>query len=111
MSLSGYITLAEAKEQVSIEEDNTAHDAILTRLLGAAEKHAVNWLNIDALSDLEESPVQSPPTIPDDVKSAILLLMGHLFENREAINVGNIVTKLPLGYEDLLWPYRTGLEV
>lgn len=111
MSLSGYITLDEAKEQVSVEAETTVHDNLLTRLLGAAEKHAVNFLNIDSLEDLEESPVTSPPTIPDDVKTAILMLMAHLFDNREAINVGNIVTQVPLGYEALLWPYRIGLEV
>jgi uncharacterized phiE125 gp8 family phage protein len=43
--------------------------------------------------------------IPEPIKQAMLLLIGHLFENREAINIGNIVNKLPHGFEALLWDY------
>lgn len=40
--------------------------------------------------------------IPQRYKAAILLLLGHLYENREAVVVGTIVSKLPLAYESLL---------
>ena len=39
--------------------------------------------------------------IPQRYKAAILLMLGHLYENREAV-VGTIVSKLPLAYESLL---------
>jgi uncharacterized phiE125 gp8 family phage protein len=47
---------------------------------------------------------------PDLIKQAILLLVGHLYENRETVNVGNIVNEFPLGFRDLLMPYVVGDE-
>lgn len=44
--------------------------------------------------------------VPDDIKSAILLLVGHFYENREAVNVGSIVTSMPYAVDALLAPYR-----
>lgn len=44
--------------------------------------------------------------IPEEFKAAMLLMIGHLYVNREAINIGNIVNELPLGWEDLLAPER-----
>lgn len=40
--------------------------------------------------------------VPAELKAALKLLVGHLYENREAVNVGNIVTPLPLALEWLL---------
>lgn len=44
--------------------------------------------------------------VPASIKAAIKLNLSHLYENREAINIGNIVTPIPMAYESLLWPYR-----
>lgn len=45
-------------------------------------------------------------SVPYDIKAAIKLLIGHFYENREAVNVGNMVTPMPLAVESLLWPYK-----
>lgn len=44
--------------------------------------------------------------VPEDLKHAILLLIGHWHMTREAVNVGNIVTEVPLAVDALLQPYR-----
>lgn len=44
--------------------------------------------------------------VPAAIKHAILLLVGHWYANREAVNVGNITTELPLAVDALLRPYR-----
>jgi uncharacterized phiE125 gp8 family phage protein len=44
--------------------------------------------------------------VPEDLKHAILLLVGHWHLNREAVNVGNTVTEVPLAVDALLQPYR-----
>lgn len=44
--------------------------------------------------------------VPAAIVQAILLLVGHWYENREAVNVGNIVTTMPMGVAELLAPYR-----
>lgn len=107
MSISGYVTLDEAKDQVSVELSFAGHDARLTRLIAAAEKWAVEFLNICSLADLEGSPQTSPPTtFPEDVKSAILLHVEAEFDRDE-----KIFTMLLDRAEKMLWPYRVGLGV
>ncbi len=44
--------------------------------------------------------------VPAPIKSAILLLIGHLYENRQDELVGTVVTKLTKNSEWLLHPYR-----
>jgi len=46
--------------------------------------------------------------VPQSIKQAILLLVGHWFENREAVLVGPGATVLPMAVESLLAPYRLG---
>lgn len=45
-------------------------------------------------------------TVPASIKAAILLIIGHLYENREDVVVGRQVADLPKGSEYLLNPYR-----
>ena len=42
--------------------------------------------------------------IPRPMRSAMLLLIGHWWKNREA--VGNVGAAVPLAVDSLLWPYR-----
>lgn len=44
--------------------------------------------------------------VPQAIRRAALLLVGHWYMNREAVNVGNITSELPLGPRALLAPYR-----
>jgi uncharacterized phiE125 gp8 family phage protein len=45
-------------------------------------------------------------TPPAPIKQAILLLIGHWFENREGVVTGTITAELPLAVEALLANYR-----
>jgi len=45
------------------------------------------------------------------VNAAILLICGHLFENRQDVITGTIATQIPNGSLYLLQPYRVGLGV
>jgi uncharacterized phiE125 gp8 family phage protein len=47
----------------------------------------------------------NPGDVPEPLRLAILLLVGHWNENRET--VGNITTELPFTVAALLQPYRT----
>ncbi|HFS7074846.1 TPA: head-tail connector protein, partial [Enterobacter hormaechei] len=42
----------------------------------------------------------------DDVKAAMLLLIGHWYANRESVAIGQTVAEVPLAVEALLQPYR-----
>ncbi|GAB0151110.1 head-tail connector protein [Marinobacterium sp. BA1] len=43
---------------------------------------------------------------PADVRAGLLLLIGHLYENRESVVIGTISSELPMGVSMLLDPYR-----
>lgn len=47
-------------------------------------------------------------SVPESIRQAMLLLMGHYYENREQVVIGQGISiqKLPQGFESLLWPYR-----
>jgi len=45
-------------------------------------------------------------TIPKSLVSAVKLILGHLYANREAVVVGSTAIVLPLGAEHMLWSYR-----
>ena len=46
-------------------------------------------------------------TVSAATRAAMLLQIAHLFENREAVNVGSVVTNLPMGVKALLDTDRT----
>lgn len=44
--------------------------------------------------------------VPNAIKHAMLLIVSHWYDNRDAVNIGNVVTPLPMAVDALLWPYR-----
>lgn len=47
------------------------------------------------------------------IRAAVLLIVGHLYRNREDVVTGSgaAAAKLPMGAEALLWPWRVGLGI
>ena len=46
-------------------------------------------------------------SIPAPIRSAALLMIGHLYQNREAVTgYGAALQETPMGVEALLAPYR-----
>lgn len=48
----------------------------------------------------------SAVTVPPQLKIGILLLSEHLYSNRGAVNVGNIVNEVPLGVASFWAPFQ-----
>jgi len=46
---------------------------------------------------------------PEPLASAVLLMLGHLYENREVVVIGTITAELPLSVQYLLRPYKLHL--
>jgi uncharacterized phiE125 gp8 family phage protein len=47
---------------------------------------------------------------PELLKAAMLLLLGHWFDHREEVNIGNITTVIPVSAADILAQYTVGDE-
>lgn len=47
-------------------------------------------------------------SVPADLKVAMRMLIGHWFEQREAVVTGTIATTIPLAVESILMMYRDG---
>lgn|SRR5574337_1304521 len=44
--------------------------------------------------------------VPEGIRSAIKLILGTLYQYRETIIIGTIVSEMPMAIDSLLWPYR-----
>jgi len=49
-------------------------------------------------------------TVPARLRQAMLMAIGHWYQNRETVSVGNITSNLPLGFDDLVRSVR-GMKV
>lgn len=62
---------------------------------------------VDVLAGYDEgAEPDSDDGIPSLLLQAMYLLIGHWFENHEAVAVGNIATEVPLGVRDICWNFR-----
>lgn len=94
-------------------------DAYLELLIEAAEGQAMDYLNRRFYVDqqaLDEAIAagdagKSPMVSNKQIKAACLLILGHLYANREDVVIGTIATELPQGSKALLTPHRIGWGV
>ncbi|MCK2124314.1 head-tail connector protein [Pseudomonas sp. PNPG3] len=94
-------------------------DDYLELLIEAAEGQAMDYLNRRFYADqqaLDEAVVagdagESPMVCNKQIKAACLLILGHLYANREDVVIGTIATELPKGSVALLTPHRIGWGV
>ncbi len=100
------LTIDECKVQCRIDGDDPGDVQLLGLYIGAARRKAESYTNRNLYDDSLPADDLDGLVIENDVKLALMLLVGHWYENREPVNVGNIVSTLPFGFESLLEPYR-----
>lgn len=88
------ISLAAAKEQLNLTDDDGSDDPLITRLIAAASGH-LSALGVDMTADV----------LPPDVEHAALMLVAHFYENREAMTEAPL-SKLSIGVDRLIAPYK-----
>jgi len=84
------LTLMEIKEYLRI--DGEEENSLLTALLSAAISHSENYL---------QAPL--PIETPTPVKQALLILIGHFYEQRAGEDIPNVVYVLLSPYRAHLW--------
>ncbi|VAG26299.1 phage protein DNA packaging protein [Enterobacter ludwigii] len=97
------------KQHCRIDTDFTGDDALLEIYIGAAARYVQTWTR-RTLYENQISPGYAddpdPILLNDDVKAAMLLMIGHWYANRETVSVGQTVAEVPFAVEALLQPYR-----
>lgn len=111
------ISLEQAREHLRAQGGDD--DADLTLKINAAQLLAQEHLcrqlyatqaELDA-AVLANTAGSAPMVCNDLVRAAILLILGHLYANREDVVTGTISTALDMGSRSLLAPYRQGMGV
>lgn len=102
------IELLTVKTHCRIDDDDTSEDDLLTIYIGAAKRHVENFTrrtlyatNTDPGFENDEDRL----LLDDDVRTAMLLLVGHWFANREAVSDKSL-SEIPLAVNALLQPYK-----
>ena len=95
-----YISLAQAKQHLLIDESFKEDDSYILDLISVAEDSVAQHLNI-ALSGLEKEDGK----LPSSIIHAMLLMIGNLYANREPVTYGSCI-ELPMSYKYLLGLYK-----
>ncbi|WP_162409387.1 head-tail connector protein [Acuticoccus sediminis] len=105
-SVDAITYLDDARNTVTIDPESyvvdylgSTHPAVLTRVDGAPWPRTVSITFTAGYGDI-------PDNVPFPLRSAILLHVAHLFENRESTTTLGFLKELPHGYADLVTDYR-----
>lgn len=95
-----YIQLDLAKKHLNIEDDFIEDDEYILNLIDVAESAVRVHINEDFASIAEKNG----GCLPSPILQAALLMIGNLYQNREA--VGTKTQELPFNYRYLIDLYR-----
>ena len=87
------LSIDECKVQCRIDGDDPGDKQLLEIYIGAARRKAQSYTNRQLYDDALPTNDPDGLVIKDDVKLALMLLVGHW-------------STLPFGFESLLEPYR-----
>lgn len=102
-----YVDAAGVTQTVSAADyqvDSRAHVARIMPAYGKTWPVARVQFNSVTITAVVGYSVARP--MPEEIRQAILMLVAHFYENRETINVGNIVSEIPFSVKSLLGPLR-----
>lgn len=100
------VSLDEAKTHLRVSLSDLTHDTEVQRLINSSEAWAANLLNRDLTELDDNSPPDSPFTLPDDLKTAILLHIEAHFDRDPQSMQGLIEAAINMAY-----PYRVNIGV
>ncbi len=91
------LTLSDLKGHLNIEQDDDRDDVVIEAYASAAEQWTEFFVGVDFNTIVD---------FPEPLKQALRMMVGHWFENREAVAMGVTSDMVPFGVFDLLKPYR-----
>jgi uncharacterized phiE125 gp8 family phage protein len=101
-----YADTAGDEQTLAADQYIVVTDGVFGRIV---RPEGVNWPQVkrmpNAVAVQYTAGYGSASAVPEEIKCAIKLMVGHLYENREATVVGVSVANLPLAIADLLAGY------
>ncbi|MFT7337626.1 MAG: hypothetical protein ACI92B_000948 [Marinobacter maritimus] len=103
------------KQHVRLELDDFEQDTLLETYATAAQRYVENQTGRTLYATKTLVPTDPDTGLPtdehalvldDDITTAMLLLIGHWFVNRESVVIGTITAELPMAVDALITPYR-----
>ncbi|OHV13006.1 head-tail connector protein [Kushneria phosphatilytica] len=97
------------KQQLRLEPEYSDEDDLLTSYSNAARRHIERSTRRKIYETINaEGYAEDPDALlfGEDIQLAMLLLISHWYENREAAVPGVSISELPMGVEVLIHPYR-----
>ncbi len=102
------------KSHVRLEPDETEEDTLLETYSNAARRLVENKTGRTLYATEAEIPKDSEGNVTDehalvlddDLTTAMLLIIGTWYANRESVVVGTITATLPMAVEALIGPYQ-----
>lgn len=88
---------------ISADEIDGTVRAHLAQLSAAAQAYVFGFCG--PFSAPDDPDAGDVPTLPDDVKQAIMMVAAHLYMNREA-TIAEHLSTVPIGVHELIGPYR-----
>lgn len=107
------LTVPMARDHLRDPDDD---DPAIQLMINAAEESVMQYLNRrvygsadDMAAAVDAGSAGDQPMVANDlIRAACLLIVGHLYENREGVVTGAIATRMPMGPLELVTPYRIG---
>ncbi|EKM0532639.1 phage gp6-like head-tail connector protein [Cronobacter turicensis] len=103
------LTKAQVKHHCNIEQDFAEDDVWIEISIKAAARYVETWTRRRLYDSADDPAYLADPDrllYDADIEMAMLMLIGHWYSNREAVNVGNVTSALAFSTEALLQPYR-----
>lgn len=94
------IDLNRARAVLRLDADATSEDSLIEDLIESAKAHVEQHCDRKLVSGEPSGPEEMAMT--PDVEQAILMLVAHWFNSREAAVVGTTSAQVELGFERLL---------
>ncbi|MEQ9944113.1 head-tail connector protein [Pectobacterium aroidearum] len=95
------------KQHCRVESGND-DDTLLNAYITTAERHVEKLTRRKLYENAEAEGYADDDDhlLLEDVQVAMLLLIGHWYENRETVVIGQSAQSIPFTVESLLQPYR-----
>jgi uncharacterized phage protein (predicted DNA packaging) len=97
-------TIDELKAHINLDHDED--NDLLKTYANAAKITIENYLNRKLYNASVPDSDSNGIVVNDAIKVAVLMLVSHWYDNREAVTINGNVSALPLAYQMLINPYR-----